>query len=482
MIIRHRTPSIFSIYMVDVLCCALGCVILLWQLYHAESEEQTAAARNALSKLAKADIDINDLKSERDGLKDELDSTTKEKVRVTLELDGIRDKLDREAKLALVLQSELNALRKTHRTAEALLASLKVDHAALLKKSTLTSTELAESLKAHAEVIAKAATLEKRLTALEKELNLKTLEARLSADKSDLNAKMVEDAAARAKQLEKLMAELKASGKEGLAKLSVSDLRIKLLIQQLALSQRDLSSSGKRIEELLSKQDLLTLNLLASTKDLAALKEAADRRFEGITLEGKRIIFLIDISGSMVLVDRKTPDATKWPKVVQAIERVASSLVNVESYQVVVFSSKAQYLLGDGSRWEAYDRATSPKRIGDALRELKPDGGTNLYAGLEKAFEFRKQGLDTLFVFSDGLPTEGPGLTVDDAKLTDPQQSAILARHIRTQLTDRWNYPIAGKRVRINAVGFFFESPDVGAFLWSLARENEGSFVGMSRP
>jgi hypothetical protein len=36
--------------------------------------------------------------------------------------------------------------------------------------------------------------------------------------------------------------------------------------------------------------------------------------------------------------------------------------------------------------------------------------------------------------------------------------------------------------VRINAVGFFFESPDGGAFLWALARENDGNFVGMSRP
>ena len=37
-------------------------------------------------------------------------------------------------------------------------------------------------------------------------------------------------------------------------------------------------------------------------------------------------------------------------------------------------------------------------------------------------------------------------------------------------------------RVRINAVGFFYESPDVGAFLWALAREHDGSFVGMSKP
>ena len=37
-------------------------------------------------------------------------------------------------------------------------------------------------------------------------------------------------------------------------------------------------------------------------------------------------------------------------------------------------------------------------------------------------------------------------------------------------------------RVRINSVGFIFESPEVGAFLWALSRDNDGSFVGMSKP
>ena len=45
-----------------------------------------------------------------------------------------------------------------------------------------------------------------------------------------------------------------------------------------------------------------------------------------------------------------------------------------------------------------------------------------------------------------------------------------------------WNPPKAADRVRINAVGFFYESPDVGAFLWAMTRENDGSFVGMSKP
>lgn len=507
MIVRHRTPTIFSIYMVDVLCCALGCVILLWQLYHSESE-------TALHNLSNAEISIKKAETERDELKNLLAEVTKEKTRVTIELSGVKDKLDRETRLALIRQSELEELRKTsraveaflkeqidkksklaivlqrdledlqknHRATEHLLASLKIDYADLRKKSTITSTELAEKLKAHAELLTRSATLEKRLSAMEKELNLKSVELKLAADKSDLSAKKVEDAEARAKKLEKLMAELKAAGKESLAKLSVSDLRIKLLEQQLLASQKELSSSGKRIEELLTQKDLLLLKMLAATKDLTALREAADRRFEGITLQGHKVVFLIDVSGSMVLKDRTTPDKEKWQKVVQTIERVAASLVDAEYYQVIVFSTKAEHLIGATRKWEKFDRAASPKRIGDALRALKPDGGTNMYSGLEKTFEMRPLGLETVFVFSDGLPTEGPGLDDADMKLSPTDQSEKLGRHIRHQLTTKWNAPISGNRVQVNAVGFFFESPDVGAFLWALARENEGSFVGMSRP
>jgi len=56
--VRHRIPSIFNLSMVDVLCCALGCVILLWLLnlreakYHEESAEeehrQTAARLDSI--------------------------------------------------------------------------------------------------------------------------------------------------------------------------------------------------------------------------------------------------------------------------------------------------------------------------------------------------------------------------------------------------------------------------------------------------
>jgi hypothetical protein len=77
-----------------------------------------------------------------------------------------------------------------------------------------------------------------------------------------------------------------------------------------------------------------------------------------------------------------------------------------------------------------------------------------------------------------------PNLVLDCGASRDiPSQWNVVPRHIRDLLARNWNRPIVGQaRVRINTVGFFFESPDVGAFLWALARENDGSFVGMSKP
>ena len=79
-----------------------------------------------------------------------------------------------------------------------------------------------------------------------------------------------------------------------------------------------------------------------------------------------------------------------------------------------------------------------------------------------------------------GLPTAGDGLPSNASRLSETQKTELLSKHLRARLKNVWNAPAAGRpRVRINAIGFFFESPDVGAFLWALAREHEGSFVGM---
>jgi len=107
-----------------------------------------------------------------------------------------------------------------------------------------------------------------------------------------------------------------------------------------------------------------------------------------------------------------------------------------------------------------------------------------LRAAFEAAFRSRARGLDTIYFLSDGLPNLGEGLNAATANtLKEVERNDILSKHIRKTLKADWNRVLPGQpRVRINTVGFFYESPDVGAFLWALARENDGSFVGMSKP
>ena len=56
--IRHRIPSIFNLSMVDVLCCALGCVILLWLFNLREARIKAAQAGRADEELAALQRDL----------------------------------------------------------------------------------------------------------------------------------------------------------------------------------------------------------------------------------------------------------------------------------------------------------------------------------------------------------------------------------------------------------------------------------------
>ena len=139
---RHRIPTIFSIYMVDVLCCALGCVVLLWQVNYQEAEEKTAAAASSLSDLAQAnqiianrDQTILALSGELEYLKTSLADSHKKYLQISVERDKTLQERDKVAQLALVdkqrldrLLKEHDELKKNHAATEVLLARFKLDN------------------------------------------------------------------------------------------------------------------------------------------------------------------------------------------------------------------------------------------------------------------------------------------------------------------------------------------------------------------
>ncbi len=503
--VRHKQPTLVSMWMLDVFCCALGCVTLLFLLNSRMASDEAAANKTALI----------DLKTTERTLKAALDDLEKLRLKLNSETEG-REKLaaaltDAEG-LKLKLTDEVTSLGTQ-------LATTKADKDDLAKKLTLSqkaakdaraladATQLALNA-AEAKVTAGAKELatarsqatdadevlrkkQKEADALAKKLTEITASAddlaRLLRKRDDEKVVLVKTTADLQKQLDELDGKLIASRKD-------LDAATKAAKEAAAKGGEEMAAAQGQLKELLKKVNDANATIVDLQGDRAKLADKYDKlqkdteaRFAGIVTSGKRVVFLVDISGSMAKKDTKNADSSKWPTVVETVGKVMRSVAGLEKYQVVTFSSSAKFLLGNGE-WLDYDGQKSIDTVTKALLDVSPYDDTNLFAGLDKAFSLRDPGgLDTIYLFSDGLPTSGPGLTLAEQtrqpQLTELELGERLGRHLRRTLADTWNRPLTGRpRVKIHAIGFYFESPDVGAFLWALARENEGSFVGMSKP
>jgi hypothetical protein len=442
---RHRIPSIFNLSMVDVLCCALGCVILLWLINFREARRRSEAVGMTAAALEEAQGRLSTLSDEAASLRRELGlaRTTAEEAEArgaALALERTRqdDEVARLRKRIDTLDKEGKALAANRSTMEEQLANR------LAELERLTTT-----LKA----------AEKSAEALRGQVKEKETVARAAADQADRLAVRLRETEAR------LVQAVKESTQVGTLKTDAQALR-----DQLAVSEARVLALQKDVADQMARTE--------------AVRAAADNRFAGMALTGKRVVFLVDMSGSMDFIDEKTTSPTKWPAVRETIARIIRSLPELERFQVILFSDKVTWLLGGEDHLLPFDPKTSLERVTRSLADVKPKGNTNLYAAFEAAFRYRADGMDTIYLFSDGLPNIGAGLTPEQAKvLKETEQSAVLSQHLRRTLKSSWNRPQPGTTpVRINAIGFFYESPDVGAFLWALARENDGGFVGMSRP
>jgi hypothetical protein len=442
---RHRIPTIFNLSMVDVLCCALGCVLLLWLLNLREAKEKATTVGQTNLRLEATLATLHDTESR-------LQKTLLERDRLAAELGTARADLASTA-------DDLAKLRDAKKIADARLVQVTKDQKALAGQKVAA---------------------EKELASITTQLQDKDEMAKLLAQRAERLTGQLEEAGARVKDLQKqanMVPSLRKEADEYRSKLANIGAANQGMESRLTDRDRELTAANRTIETL--REDKRSL-----TEQVVRARFAAENRFEGIALTGRRVLFLVDMSGSMDLVTEQIPAPNKWPGVRETVAKIMKSLPDLEKFQVIVFSERSSFLLGNDDLWFDFDAKKSVDQVANALAQTRPRGGTNMYEAFERAFRFRASGLDTIYVFSDGLPNLGPGLTAEQERNPkESERSELLARHIRGLLANSWNRPITGQpRVRINTVGFFFESPDVGAFLWALARENDGSFVGMSKP
>ncbi len=435
--VRHRVPMVFTLSMLDVFCCALGCVTLLWLV---NQREAMLRARDNSGLLEKLDVSRSDLKQLRS------DYTV-----------AITDRDQLKTQVARLRTDVAAANTKASQTAREL--------SAMTDKAEDNADRLSKATERVAILTREAADARQRARDLDMAL-------KEDEDKLLLADRKVSDLSGRLREADAMASRLRTSAEmvPGLREsANAASDRIKSLESELDLARRAASNVDVEKKDLLNK--------------LSRAQAATDNRFEGIALTGKRVVFLVDMSGSMELVDANTAAPNKWASVRETLLKVFKSLTDLDKYQIILFSDQLVYPLGSEGRWLDPD-PKSIDRIQVAMSSVRPKGNTNMYSALEAAFRYRAAGMDTIYLLSDGLPNIGEGLTADAAaRITETQRSEVLSRVVRSALRSTWNAPQTGRsRVRINAVGFFYESPDVGAFLWALARENEGSFVGMSKP
>lgn len=444
-------------WMLDVFCCALGCVILLLLLKMREASIVAEESAEVSTELSATQETLLESQNKSRLLETDLAEREGQLVRLRLELDE-------SARNLALIRRERDELAKNLALAENAVKLTEADLALVRKKIDETEKNLALT--------------RERSTKSEVEVAKKTADIAILAKKLVDAAKSEEDLQRLLREKEKLRTDASRQILDLSDRLIAAESKVKSSTKQIDILEKQIADTNVTIVDLQGTKAKLA-------DKINKLEIESDQRFAGIAMTGKNVVFLVDVSGSMDRIDENTIDPTKWPTVIETLLKVIRSLPDLSQYQVILFSSKYSYMLGNEGQWLKYEREKSIEQIRKAMMATKPIGDTNLYAAFEETFKFRAKGLDTIYLVSDGLPTSGLGLTATEDKTitSEAERGAILARYLRKMLRTVWNAPGVNKtRVRINAVGFFYESPDVGAFLWALARENDGSFVGMSRP
>ncbi len=467
--------------MLDVFCCALGCVILLLLLKMREAsivaEESAQVGAELLesqsqARLLTADIEERDRKLAL--LARELDETAHQ-------LALVQQERDENARQLALVRTERDERAKQLALVEKAVKTTEGELALVRKKSDDTARALALA--------------QERSTKTDEELALKNVDVAKLSKKLTETEKSQDELQRALRDKEKLRADAMRQSLELTDRLLAAETKLKSSekrVDDLTVKSTDLAKTRATLSDLekkLADANVTIIDLQGTKARLAdkidKLQIESEQRFAGIAMTGKNVVFLVDMSGSMDRTDENTTDPTKWPTVRDTLVKVMRSLPDLDQYQVILFSSKYSYLLGSDSQWLRWEREKSIEQVRKAMTAAKPVGDTNLYAAFDEVFRFRGKGLDTIYLLSDGLPTSGPGLTPAEEKTlaTESERGVVLARHLRKTIRTNWNAASLNRsRVRINSIGFFYESPDVGAFLWALSRENDGSFVGMSRP
>jgi hypothetical protein len=184
-------------------------------------------------------------------------------------------------------------------------------------------------------------------------------------------------------------------------------------------------------------------------------RTVSQAKFFGLKVESHRVIFVLDISGSMLesmygrFVGKR--GAARIDVAKQELQQAVENLEAGTLFNIFVFSSSV-------ARWQKEGIVVStPENRAAAvewIERLGAQGATNLYDSVKQAFE--DQDVDTIFILSDGEPTNG--------EVIDPHR-------IREDVAF-WN---KHRRIKINTIAI---GGNLEILEW-LAKDSGGTYLQM---
>jgi hypothetical protein len=214
--------------------------------------------------------------------------------------------------------------------------------------------------------------------------------------------------------------------------------------------------------------------LVPGGADPAAAPPPAGERasYYGIPIESRRVLFVLDVSGSMTRPGATDPALTLVDEAKREWGRCLRSFGAESAFGVFAFSDTVR-------KWKPGIVKATAEAKEDARKwvdDLPASGWTNTWAALEEALRASAAdprnsmgddyGLfaDTIFLMTDGAPTDGSGKPADAKGF--PEWRRVL------EAVRGWNRE---KRVAIHCIGIGSEIN--ASFLSALAAENGGTFV-----
>lgn len=151
--------------------------------------------------------------------------------------------------------------------------------------------------------------------------------------------------------------------------------------------------------------DEFELNRLRRAEEARRLKQVSRSSFFGIEIDSHRVLFILDVSGSMAEPTRgRYVGVAGAPRIDIARRELAACLdaLDVQSlFNMIIFSGGVQ-------SWQDTICEKNEETLNDAkafVGRIVAGGGTNLYGAIQLAFE--DPDVDTIYILSDGEPTAG---------------------------------------------------------------------------